>query len=76
MAGGQTVKAPFESLFCEMEYGRPMKLSPKTEEELKQAGLIQEAAPLPWRDEELKTVVRALGIEEAGQIGIGSSGES
>lgn len=75
LAGGQTVKAPFDSLFSEMEYGRPMKLSSQTEEELKQARLIQDAAPLPWRDEEMKTVVRALGIEEARQIGIAPSAE-
>jgi len=66
-AGGQTNKAPFESLFFEMEYGRPMKLSTQTVEELKRARLIQEPAPLPWRDEELKHVVRALGIEEQKQ---------
>jgi nitroreductase len=76
LAGGQTVKAPFESLFSEMEYGRPMKLSSRTEEELKQAKLIQEQAPLPWREEELKTVVRALGIEEDRQIGISPTEES
>ena len=67
-AGGQTVKAPFESLFFEMEYGRPMKEDPHTVEELKQAKLIQEAAPVPWRDEELKHVVRALGIQEQQQV--------
>ena len=44
-----------------------MKLSPQTVEELKRARLIQEPAPLPWRDEELKHVVRALGIEEQKQ---------
>ncbi len=68
VAGGQTVKAPFESLFSEMEYGQPMARDPKTVEELKLAKLIQEAAPLPWRDEELKYVVRALGIEEGRQV--------
>ena len=36
-------------------------------EELKQEKLIQEPAPLPWRDEELKYVVRGLGIEERRQ---------
>jgi nitroreductase len=40
LAGGQTVKAPFEGLFSEMEYGRPMKLSSGTEDELNQARLI------------------------------------
>ncbi len=64
VAGGQTRKAPFESLFSEMEHGRPMKEDAATVEELKQAKLIQEAAPVPWRDEELKHVVRALDLEE------------
>jgi nitroreductase len=68
VAGGQTVKAPFENLFCEMEYGRPMRQDPKTTEELKQARMIQQPAPVPWRDEELKCVVRALGIEEERQV--------
>jgi nitroreductase len=67
-AGGQTGKAPFEDLFFEMEYGRPMRLDPQTEEELKQAKLIQEPAPLAWRDEELEYVVRGLGIEEERQV--------
>ena len=66
-AGGQTLKYPFEELFFEMEYGRPFKEDPQVVEELKQAKLIQEPAPLPWRDEELKYVVRGLGIEERRQ---------
>jgi len=63
-AGGQTVKAPFESLFFEMEHGKPMKLDRKVEEELKQAGMIQEPAPLPWREAELKYVQQALGLTQ------------
>jgi nitroreductase len=66
-AGGQTLKYPFEELFFEMEYGRPFKENPQVAEELKQAKLIQEPAPLAWRDEELKYVVRGLGIEEQRQ---------
>jgi nitroreductase len=75
VAGGQTVKAPFENLFFEMEYGRPMKEDPQVVDELKQAKLIQDAAPLPWRDEELKHVVRALGIQEQRQA-MGFQGDS
>jgi len=52
-----------------------MKEDPQTVEELKQAKLVQEAAPLPWRDEELKHVVRALGIEEQRQA-MGFQGDS
>jgi hypothetical protein len=60
-----------------MEYGQPMKQDPQTVEELKQAKLIQEAAPLPWRDEELKHVVRALGIQEERQVmGFQDAGDS
>ncbi len=66
-AGGQTLRYPFEELFFEMEYGRPMKEDPQVVEELKREKLIQEPAPLPWRDEELKYVVRGLGIEERRQ---------
>ena len=67
-AGGQTGKAPFEDLFFEMEYGKPMKEDPQVVEDLKQAKLIQEPAPLAWRDEELEYVVRGLGIEEGRQV--------
>lgn len=63
-AGGQTVKAPYESLFFEMEYGKPFKLSAKAEEELKQAGMIQQPAPLPWREAELKYVQQALNLQQ------------
>ena len=63
-AGGQTVKAPYESLFSEMEYGKPFKLSPKAEEDLKQAGMIQEPAPLPWREAELRYVQQALNLQQ------------
>lgn len=66
-AGGQTLRYPFEELFFEMEYGRSFKEDPQVVEELKQAKLIQKPAPLPWRDEELKYVVRGLGIEERRQ---------
>ncbi len=66
-AGGQTLRYPLEELFFEMEYGRPFKEGAQVVEELKQAKLIQEPAPFPWRDEELKYVVRGLGIEEQRQ---------
>ena len=62
-AGGQTGKAPFESLFSEMEYGEPFGLSPEVEEELKREKLIQEQAPLPWREAELRYLHQALGLE-------------
>ena len=63
-AGGQTKKAPFDSLFSEMEYGKPFKTDPAVWDELRQAKLLQEEAPLAWRDEELKYLMTALGLEE------------
>jgi nitroreductase len=62
-AGGQTVKAPFDSLFHEMEYGKPFAQDPAVEEELRAEGMIHAAAPLPWRDAELKYLESALGLE-------------
>jgi len=62
-AGGQTGKAPFESLFYEMEYGRPLSEDPGVTEELKREKLIQEPAPLPWREGELQYLARALGLK-------------
>ncbi|UCH87587.1 MAG: nitroreductase family protein [Dehalococcoidia bacterium] len=69
-AGGQTPKYPFEELFFEMEYGQTFAEDPQVVEEMKQARMIQEPAPLAWRDAELKYVARALGIEEVWQIGL------
>jgi nitroreductase len=67
-AGGQTRKAPFEDLFSEMEYGRAFQTDSAVWDELREAKMLQEEAPLPWRDEELKYVVRGLGIEEPRQV--------
>ncbi len=62
-AGGQTRKAPFESLFSEMQCGVPFTQDCEVEAELKREGLIQQDAPLPWRNEELAYLHRALGLE-------------
>lgn len=63
-AGGQTLKAPFESLFFEGEYGRPFVEDPAVTEELKREKLIQQPAPLPWREAELQFLARALGLKD------------
>lgn len=63
-AGGQTVKPPLESLFFEMKHGTPFQSDDAVVEELKQEKMIMEPAPLPWRDAELKYLVRGLGLEE------------
>jgi hypothetical protein len=63
-AGGQTVKAPFDSLFSEAEYGKAFPRDEAVVEELKQVKMIQEEAPLPWRDAELKYLMQALGLAD------------
>lgn len=63
-AGGQTRKAPFESLFSEMRAGDPFPEDPGVTEELRAEKLIQDEAPLPWRDAEIRYLMRALELED------------
>jgi hypothetical protein len=63
-AGGQTRKAPFDELFSEMEYGTAFKTDPAVWDELREAKMLQEEAPLSWREAELKYLMQALGLEE------------
>jgi nitroreductase len=63
-AGGQTRKAPFDDLFSEMKYGAPFTTDSAVWDELREAKMLQQEAPLPWRDAELKYLMRALGLEE------------
>lgn len=63
-AGGQTVKPPFESMFYEDVHGTPFTPDPAVDEELKREGMLWPPAPLPWREEELKYLMRGLGLED------------
>jgi hypothetical protein len=63
-AGGQTRKAPFDSLFSEMEYGKPFGTEEAVWEELRADKMLQEEAPLPWRDGELRYLLQALGLDD------------
>ncbi|MFQ5473498.1 MAG: nitroreductase family protein [Dehalococcoidia bacterium] len=63
-AGGQTQKAPFESLFHEMEYKKPFEVDTAVWDELKADKMLQEEAPLPWRSAELEYLQQALGLED------------
>jgi len=62
-AGGQTRKASFQELFWEGRYGTAFEPDPAVDEELREEGLIQQEAPLPWREEELRYLLNALGLE-------------
>jgi hypothetical protein len=63
-AGGQTVKPPFESMFFEDVHGTPFAPDAAVEEELRREGMVMAPAPLPWREEELKYLMRGLGLED------------
>jgi nitroreductase len=62
-AGGQTNKPELGELFHEMEYGKPFQSDPAVVEELKAAKMIQRPPPIPWREEELKFLIRAMNLE-------------
>ncbi|MBF8286455.1 MAG: Nitroreductase protein, partial [Dehalococcoidia bacterium] len=51
-------------LFSEMQYGKSFKTDSAVWDELREAKMLQQEAPLPWRDAELKYLMRALGLEE------------
>jgi nitroreductase len=68
-AGGQTRRAPFEQLFFEMEYGQSFKEDPQVVDELEREKMIQQQAPLPWRQEELRYLRDALKLMPEGAVG-------
>lgn len=63
-AGGQTQKAPFENLFHEGEYGKSFEVDTAVWDELRDKKMLQEEAPLPWREAELEYLQQALGLED------------
>ncbi len=67
-AGGQRPRRPFEDLFQINGYRNPFPRSPEVVAELERDGLIQEAAPLPWREAELEYLKRALGLKGHGLL--------
>jgi nitroreductase len=61
-AGGQRPRPPFEELYFEGTYGTPFKRDPKVVEQLKKEKMIQEAAPLPGRKEEVRKLAERFGL--------------
>jgi nitroreductase len=62
-AGGQTHKPELGELFYEMECGKPFESDPSVVEELKEAKMIQQPPPLPWREAELQYLIKAVDLE-------------
>jgi nitroreductase len=67
-AGGQRPRQPFERLFHMNQFGNPFPRSEKVVEELKRDRLLQDQAPLPWREAELDYLQRALEVKGHGLL--------
>ncbi len=63
-AGGQRAREPLEEDFFEGTYDRPFVRDAAVVESLKEAGMIQPPAPLPWRRTELRRLARMFGLPE------------
>ncbi len=67
-AGGQRPRLPFEQLFHMNGFGKAFPRSQEVVEELEHDGLLQAPGPLPWREEELDFLQRALDIKGHGLL--------
>jgi nitroreductase len=67
-AGGQRPRQPFEKLFHINGYGKPFPRSAAVLEELKRDRMLQDPAPLPWREAELEYLKHALGLRGHGLL--------
>ena len=67
-AGGQRPRQPFEKLFHMNGYGRPFPRDPSVVAELERDGMLQRAAPVPWREAELEYLKNALGLKGHGLL--------
>ena len=67
-AGGQRPRRRFEELFQLNGYDRPFPRDPEVVAELEGDGMIQQQAPLPWRESELLYLRRALDLKGQGLL--------
>ena len=67
-AGGQRPRQPFEKLFHMNGYGKAFPRSKKVVEELEREQMLQDPAPVPWRQQELEYLQKALDIKGHGLI--------
>lgn len=67
-AGGQRPRQAFDKLFHINRYGTPFPRSQAVVDELQNDGMLQDPAPLPWREAELAYLQHALGLKGHGLI--------
>jgi nitroreductase len=67
-AGGQRPRQGFQQLFHMNKYGNPFPRSERVVEELQRDRMIQDQAPMPWREAELEYLKHALGIKGHGLL--------
>jgi nitroreductase len=67
-AGGQRPRLPFETLFQLNGYNTPFPRAAEVVAELQGDGMLQDPAPLPWREAELEYLRRALNLKGEGLI--------
>jgi len=61
-AGGQRPRQPFERLFFLSDAQAPFPRDPGVVEELRRDGMVQEPAPLPGRDDEMKAIQKRYNL--------------
>jgi nitroreductase len=67
-AGGQRPRLPFETLYQLNGYDNPFPRNPQVVQELERDGMLQDSAPLPWRQAELDYLKRALNLKGEGLV--------
>lgn len=63
-AGGQRPRPDFENLYFNGKWGNSLKRDQAVVEELRRAGMIQVAAPVPWRAQEVRALASMFGLPE------------
>ncbi|MEZ5169627.1 MAG: nitroreductase family protein [Acidimicrobiia bacterium] len=67
-AGGQRPRPPFGEMFHLNSYGEAFPRSEEVVDDLKRQKMIQDPAPLPWREEELRYLRRGLDLKGQGLL--------
>jgi nitroreductase len=67
-AGGQRPRQPFDQLFHMNRYGTAFPRSTEVVDELKRDRMLQDPAPVAWREAELEWLKNALGIKSHGLL--------